>query len=356
MTAKRIFHARVRQMLGILALSASLGISNVLADTVQIKGDAPQSYTVVKGDTLWDISGKYLEKPWRWPELWEGNPQIANPHLIYPGDVISLYYKDGQPHLGINRARGTVKLSPKIRSSVIDDAIPVIPIEAIQQFLRKLKILDKASIDKAPYVVRGQEARIIAAQGDRVYVKGLSDASSGKGYQIYHIGDPINDPTTGDVIGHEGIYIGDAKFDSAGDPATLLITSSAREASVGDRIIARESNEVLTNFQPKVPDQQINGQILNIIDGVGIFATLQAVIINRGAADGLSRGHVLSTFSKGETVLNDVTTESTKDTVTLPDERAGTLMVIEAFENLSYALAMETRLHMRVLDEVRTPE
>jgi hypothetical protein len=355
MTAKRIFHARVRQMLGILALSASLGIGTVLADTVTIKGDAPQNYTVIKGDTLWDISGKYLEQPWRWPELWEGNPQIANPHLIYPGDVISLYYKDGQPHLGINRASGTGKLSPKIRSSVIDDAIPVIPIEAIQQFLRKLKVLDKATIDGAPYVIRGQEARIIAAHGDRVYVKGLTTDDSNKRFQIYHVDDPINDPATGNLIAHEGIYVGDAKFDKAGDPATLYITTAAREARVGDIIVARDSDRALTNFQPKVPEQQINGQILNIIDGVGIFTTLQAVIINRGAADGLSRGHVLSAFSQGETVPNDVTTDP-KDTVRLPNERAGTLMVIEAFENLSYALAMESRLQMRILDEVRTPE
>lgn len=355
MTAKRIFHARVRQMLVILALSASLPIGSVLADTIAIKGDAPQSYTVVKGDTLWDISGKYLEQPWRWPDLWEGNPQIANPHLIYPGDVISLYYQDGQPRLGINRARGTVKLSPKIRSSVIDDAIPVIPIEAIQHFLRKLKILDKASIDGAPYIIRAQEARIIAAKGERIYIKGLPDANDDSRYQIYRSEDPINDPATGDIIGYEGIYIGDAKFDRAGDPATLLITSSVQEAAVGDIIVVRESDDVLTNFHPKVPSQQVSGVVLNIIDGVGIFSNSQAVIINIGASDGLGRGHVLSIFSKGETVPDDVSPKR-GDTVTLPDERAGTLMVVKAFENLSYAITMESRLPMRLLDEVHTPE
>lgn len=354
MTAKRIFSAGIRRALLSLALVSSLGISNVHADTVKIKGDAPQSYTVVKGDTLWDISGKYLEKPWRWPELWEGNPQIANPHLIYPGDVISLHYVDGQPRLGINRARGTVKLSPKIRATQIDDAIPVIPVEAIQQFLKKLSILDKSAMDSAPYVIRSQEGRIIAAQGDRVYVKGLSDTTN-KNFQIYHLGDAINDPSTGDVIGHEGIFIGDAKLDQAGDPATLLMTSTTREVGVGDRVVAREDDEALTNIHPKVPEQQLSGRILNIVDGVGIFGRFQAVIINLGASDGLARGHVLSAFSKGETVPNNVT-EERKDTVTLPDERSGTLMIIEAFDNLSYALAMESRLQMRVLDEVRTPE
>ena len=354
MTAKRIFSARLRRVLGILAVSASLGMSQALADTLEIKGDAPQTYTVVKGDTLWDISGKYLEKPWRWPELWEGNPQIANPHLIYPGDVISLSYVDGQPRLGINRARGTVKLTPQIRSTPIDDAIPVIPVEAIQQFLQKLTVLDKASIDSSPYIVRSEEGWVTAAQGDRIYVRGLTDEGN-KNYQVYRVGDPIEDPTTGQVIAHEGIFAADVELDRIGDPSTLLITSSARETTVGDLVVPREDNKVLSNIHPRVPDSQLNGRILEIVGGVGIFGRFQAVIINLGESDGLSRGHVLSAFSKGETIL-DTNSNKRRDMVKLPDERAGTLMVIEAFENLSYALAMESRMQLRVLDEVRTPE
>ena len=354
MTAKPIFPARIRRALISLALVSSLGISNVIADTLQIKGDAPQSYTVVKGDTLWDISGKYLEKPWRWPELWEGNPQIANPHLIYPGDVISLHYVDGEPRLGINRARGTAKLTPKIRATAIDDAIPVIPVEAIHQFLRKLSVLDQATIDSAPYIVRGQESRIIAAQGDRIYVKGLTDTSA-ESYQVYNIGYPIQDPTTGAVIGHEGIFVGDASLDVAGDPATLILNSVAREASVGDLVVARNGDAALTDIYPKVPDTQLTGRVLIIIDGVGVFGRFSAVIINLGSADGLSRGHVLSSFTKGE-IVPDEGSRDRRDRVQLPDERSGTVMVIEAFENLSYALAVESRAEIRLLDEVRTPE
>ena len=354
MTAKRIFPVLVRQLLGILALSASLGIGNALADTIEIKGDAPQSYTVVKGDTLWDISGKYLEKPWRWPELWEGNPQIANPHLIYPGDIISLSYVDGQPRLGINRAHGTMKLSPKIRSTPIDDAIPVLPLGAVKQFLLKLALLDKATIDSAPYVVRGEEGRIVVTQGQRVYVKGLSDTGD-KGYQIYHAGDPINDPATGDLIAYESIFAGDAKLDQLGDPSTLLVTSNTREISVGDIALARDADSIITDYYPKVPDKQLNGQVLDIIGGIGAFGRFQSVIINLGTSDGLARGHVLSVFAKGETVLDTVSPER-KDTVKLPDERAGSVIVIEAHENLSYAFVVESRQHMRVLDEVRTPE
>lgn len=355
MTAKRFFPARLGRLLISLAIITGLGLSNVLADTLNIKGDAPQTYTVVKGDTLWDISGKYLDQPWRWPELWEGNPQIVNPHLIYPGDVISMYYVDGEPRLGINRAGGTVKLSPKIRATRIDDAIPVIPVDAIHQFLRKSRVLDLSAIESGPYVVRGEESRIMVAHGDRVYVKGLSDASDDT-YELFHRGEPIKDPTTGEIIGYKGIFVGEAEMDVMGDPATLVMTSTAREVAIGDIVMSRPDDELLANIYPSVPEEKINGQVLLVVDGVGIFGRYQTVLINLGKSDGLSRGHVLSTFAKGETIDNNVTLTDRRDTVKLPDERSGTLMVIQAFDNMSYALAMESRMHMRVYDEVRTPE
>ena len=354
MTAKRIFPARICQLLLYAAIFSGLAMGNVLADPLNIKSDAPETYTVVKGDTLWDISGKYLEKPWRWPELWEGNPQIANPHLIYPGDVISLHYIDGQPRLGINRARGVVKLSPKVRATPIDTAIPVIPVEAIQQFLRNPSILDDATIENGPYVISGQEGHIRAAHGDRVYVVGLTD-SANKSYRVYNQGEAIKDPVTGAHLGYEGIFVGDAKLDTFGDPSTLLMTSSAREVAIGDFVVVKEGDDALTDIYPKVPDQQLTGRVLEILDGVGVFGRFQTVIINLGASDGLVRGHVLSAFSQGETVNNTVS-PARGDTVTLPDERAGTLMILETYDKLSYALAMESRTHIRVMDEVRTPE
>jgi hypothetical protein len=355
MTAKRIFPARIGQLVVSVAIILNLSIGNVLADTINIKGDAPETYTVVKGDTLWDISGKYLDKPWLWPELWKGNPQIVNPHLIYPGDVITLFYVDGEPRLGINRAHGTVKLSPKIRATRIDDAIPVIPVEAIQQFLKKSSILDMSAIETGPYVIRGEESRIMASHGDRLYVKGL-EAADNKKYQIYNQGDPIKNPATGEILGYEGNYVGDAKLDVIGDPSTLVVTAATREIKVGDHVVARLEDDVLSNIYPKVPDQPVNGQILNVMDGVGIFGRFQTVIVNLGTSDGLDRGHVLSAYTKGETVDNTVTKDDKDDKVTLPDERSGTLMIIQPYDNLSYALAMESRKQMRVLDEVRTPD
>lgn len=377
MIAKRIFFTKIHRILVILALFAGSSMVKTQADTLEIKADAPQQYTVVKGDTLWDLSGKYLDQPWRWPELWEWNPQIENPHLIYPGDVISLSYSaDGQPRLDLNRSqdgltdqsdpsqddalddaadKGPIKLSPKIRSTPIVDPIPVIPVEALQQFLHRLEVVDKVTMEKAPYIVRIQEERLAASLSDRVYVKGLSVAPQQANYQIYHIGDPIHDPATGNVIAHESLFVGDAKLVATGDPATLLITYSAREALIGDRIVARKDNLAIANFYPQVPNRILRGQVLKIIEGIGIFGRFQAVIINLGRSHGLSRGHVLSVFSDGKTVLDNISPDPV-DTVTLPGERAGTLMIIKTFENLSYALAMESRVQMRTLDEVRTPE
>jgi len=349
MTAKRIFSA-----IWVLLLSGALGISSALADTLDIKGDAPQTYTVVKGDTLWDISGRYLEKPWRWPELWEGNPQIANPHLIYPGDVISLSYVDGQPRLGINRARPNVKLSPKIHSTPISDAIPVVPVDALRPLLTKLDILDKASMEKAPYIIGGQENRILMGQGDRFYATGLS-GSGNKQYQVYHLGAPIKDPKTNEIIAHEGIFVGDATLDIEGDPSTLLLTSSKREVALGDRLVAARKEQSLANFYPKVPGKELNGHVLNVIGGTGVAGRFQTVVINLGKTDGLSSGHVLSVFNVGETVENRATKER-DDTIDLPSVRAATLLVIDTYEKLSYALVMESRLPIRMLDEVRTPE
>ncbi len=372
MTAKSFFLLHPAQVLCIIM--GLLVIPTAVSDTLNIREDAPETYTVVKGDTLWDISGRYLDKPWRWPELWENNPQIANPHLIYPGDVISIHYIDGQPRLSINRSEPdtnqpdanqsepdispspeTVKLSPQIKATPVDSSIPVVPVEDIQQFLRNLKVLDKATIDKAPYIVRGQEGRIIAAQGDRVYAKGLNHAEPGQTFQIYRLGDPVKSPETGNVIAYEGIFIGDAKLEQTGTPSTLLITSSKRETGVGDRLLAATSEADLSNFYPRVPDSPISAKILNVVDGAKIIGRHQTVIINAGTQQGLGRGHVLSTFTKPIEVP-DIVSEDPADTVTLPSERSGTLMVIRPFEHLSYALVMESRLPLRLLDEVRTPE
>lgn len=354
MTVKRILTAPAHQLLSLVILLTNLTAGNALAETIDIKGNAPQSYTVTKGDTLWDIASKYLEKPWRWPELWRKNPGIENPHLIYPGDIISLSYIDGQPQLGINRANSTIKLSPKIRSTPIDNAIPVIPAEAIQQFMYKHKVFDKTTIEQAAYIIHGPNERIISARGDRIYAKGLID-SDNKHYRIYRIDGPINDPTKDKVIGYKGIFVGDARLDHIGNHAVLSITSSVREVHVGDRVFAREKvDPTPADIYPKVPNSPLVGQILEIIDGTKFVGQLQTVIVNLGTADGLSRGHMLSVFNKKKTISGKTSSEHGNIT-SLPSEKSGTLMVMKTFKHYSYALVMESHSLLRIFDEIRSP-
>ena len=348
------------------------------ADTLQVKPDAPQRYVVVKGDTLWDISERYLDSPWRWPELWRGNPHIRNPHLIYPGDTLSLVYVQGEPRLQITRngdappppaappspspappppAAGleVVKLSPQIRATPIASPIPVVAYDNIRLFLRDIRLLDSAVIDAAPYIIRGEEGRTITARGDTIYAMGIAGATAGDKFHVYHVGKPVRDPDSDEVIAYEGIYVGDAEMRRSGEPATLLLTATKREAAVGDRLLQAIPAAELTDFYPKAPAAPVAAKILNVIGASAIAGRYQSVIINAGARQGIVRGDVLATFAKAQTVADTVSGRK-GDTVTLPPERSGTLMVIRPFENLSYALVMESRLPLNIHDAVRSPE
>ena len=357
-----IFKKGLRWGIGLSLVMAS----HLMAQGLEVKPDAPSTYTVVKGDTLWDISGRYLDQPWRWPELWGVNPQIENPHLIYPGDVITLYYQDGQPRLGLNvadrpggsdgvggqgRTPSSIRLSPQIRSKKIDSAIPVIPIEDIQQLLRNLRAFDRASIVNTPYVVGAPQGRIISAEGERIYVKGLTQGH--EQYDIYHISEAIYDPDTKERLAYEGIHVGTARLDKFAEPATLIVTGSSREIVRGDRLIPMVDIQT-GNFYPRPSPGRITGKIISVVDGVGIIGRYQTVIINVGLKHGITRGDVFSAFSKPTTVL-DVVSAEPGDSVELPATRSGTLMVVQPFQKLSYALVMESRLPLRLYDEVRSP-
>lgn len=366
-----MFCAAFCRRLAALCVVAALFGAVATADTLQIRPDAPERYVVVKGDTLWDISERFLDSPWRWPELWRGNPHIQNPHLIYPGDILTLVFVDGEPRLQITRAGQplpavlpppaprpglqTEQRFPRARATPIRGAIPVVNIEDIQRFLRELSLLDSASIVAAPYIVSAQEGRIMAARGDRVYAMGMSAAERGDKFHIYHIGKPVRDPDTDEVIAYEGIFVGDAELERLGRPSTLLLTATKRETATGDRLLTALDESDLTDFYPKPPDTDIAAKILNVIDGGGMAGLYQSVVINAGIADGLQRGDVLSTFTRQE-IVEDTVTKKMGDVVRLPARRSGTLMVIKPFARLSYALVMESRLPLRVHDEVRAPE
>ena len=191
----------------------------VYADEVTLVANHPQTYTVQSGDTLWDISGRFLERPWQWPSLWEANPQIANPHLIYPGDVLALTYRDGRPILGLAARSRNVKLSPRIREFPHDDAIRAIPLDVVQPFLSRPLVVAEGELGRAAYVVGNQDERLAYGSGDHIYVRGMLDTASNK-FSIYREGPPYKDPVTGEILGYQAEHVGDGLVERYGDPAT----------------------------------------------------------------------------------------------------------------------------------------
>ena len=332
----------------LLSCLAGLILSGVVAaETVALKNGHPAEYTVVKGDTLWDISAMFLRDPWRWPDIWHANQQIANPHLIYPGDVLSLVYINGQPRLMLNR--GTVKLSPQIRSTPIDDAIPVVPIDAIQGFLSRPYVLETGQLENAPYIVAFADEHIMGGSGQRFYGRNL-DSSINK-YEVVRQGGDYIDSETGELLGHEAVYIGSSVVQKQGDPSTLLLTETQQESLAGDRLLPAEEDVSLMNFHPKTPATRVDGAIISVLNGVTQIGQYNVVVIDRGEQNGLEVGDVLHIKSRGETIKDDFSS-TRNDMVKLPDEDAGLLMVFRTFDRVSFGIVMHATRAMHVLDKV----
>lgn len=342
-----------------LLVSLTVAVGAVSADTLTLRPDHPTRYVVVKGDTLWDISARFLKDPWLWPKIWRINPQIDNPNLIYPGDVIVLRYDHGRPVVQVERGRhtvklspyaNTVKLSPHARTSPIEEAVPTIPVDAIHQFLMHPLVLSKKDIKRAGYVVAGDEDRLITGAADTIYARSLPEKQATE-YDIYRIGDAYRDPDSGDLLGYEALRVATAKVVEHGDPSTLVISTSNRETLVGDRLLPAQPHSIERYFQPHAPAHKVTGRIIAVLDGVSRIGQYQTVVLNLGADKGMAQGDVLAVYQKGETVHDAV--EGGK--VTLPDQRAGLAMVVKTFDHVSYALVMEAEKDMRVLDSVRNP-
>jgi hypothetical protein len=338
-----------------LALAAQEAAS--ASGQVALNPDHPDQYTVKHGDTLWDISAMFLRDPWYWPEIWYANPQVENPHLIYPGDVLTLVYVNGQPRLQLERGSassgGTEKLSPRIREQSLADAIPTIPLEVIGAFLNRGSVLQKDEISKAPYVVAIREDHMIGAAGNDLYVRG-DVAGVNSGYSVVHVGEKLIDPDDGDVLGYTGIYVGAGTVRRTGDPSTLFLTDSAREAVEGDRLIAH-SPMYPAVFTPSAPSKPIDGSIMAVMDGLTQVGQYQVIVINRGARDGLVPGNVLRIWQTGDKVPDSSKPGRVSRNVRLPDEPAGISMVFQTYDRLSYALVMQATSEIHVLDAVRNP-
>ncbi|HFD81454.1 MAG TPA: LysM peptidoglycan-binding domain-containing protein [Gammaproteobacteria bacterium] len=336
-----------------LALALALLATAAYADQVVLKDGHPDRYVVVKGDTLWDISERFLDSPWLWPEIWYVNPQIENPHLIYPGDVITLVYVDGKPQLRLQRGKGTYKLSPRVRAERIDKAIPTIPIDAIQQFLTQPLVAEKDELENAAYVVSSADEHLITGAGDRIYVRRLDD-SQGDRFHIFRPGDPYIDPVSGEILGYEAQYLGDGTAQKFGDPSTLKLTRTTREINIGDRVKPMSQEDVYPYFTPHSPEKKIDGTIISVVDGVSQIGQYQIVVINRGTREGVDVGTVFEIYQAGEVIADQVSDERNA-AVKLPDEKAGLLMVFRTFDKVSFGIIMKATSALHVGDIVRNP-
>ena len=321
-----------------------------------LNNDVPLNYVVQQGDTLWGISGVYLQEAWRWPELWDTNPQLDNPHRIYPGDVLALRWEGGRPRLGLS-SRGGLKLSPNVRSQSLDTAIPPIPRDQIDPFLRNNRILESGAFSDLPYVIAGDAQRIISGLGDRIYVRGPV-ASGDQVFGIIREGSPVIDPTTQEVLGITALDIGSASLTSGGTEGSsdavkeFEITRMTEEIRIGDRLIPLQAGIMDAFFQPKSPGVEIeNGFMVAVNSGVTQIGPMSIVTINRGDREAVMVGDVFAIYQTGEIVQDPVKQEM----VALPDVRAGVLMVFAVYEKASFGLVLTATRPLAVGDKIRNP-
>lgn len=337
-------------LIGALALLLSQGVA--IADDPLREGH-PDRYVVQKGDTLWGLAQRFLREPWRWPEVWHINPDISNPHLIYPGDTISLSYAGGRPALNVVRGRPTVKLSPRTRATPLELAIPTVPINAIRQFLTRPRVFGEPELMAAPYVVTVVGESVVGGAGNQLYVRGIVEPQTNT-FTIFRPGQLYVDPQTGENLGFESLYLGGARLQREGDPATLEIQTSTREITVGDRLLPDLGDDFQESFMPREPDFPIEGRLIAVLDGVSQIGQFNVVTINRGAREGLQPGHVLAVYQTGG-VVRDPVSYNPGEYVRLPDEPAGVLMVFRTFEKVSYGLIMSATRAIHMQDTVRNP-
>jgi hypothetical protein len=359
--------------MAVATLGLALGAATPIRAVAQVSGtsmsvplapNAPERYVVKKGDTLWDIAGVFLRDPWYWPEIWYVNPEIANPHLIYPGDVLNLVYVDGKPRITLEQA-GPVRLSPQVRSEPLSGAIRAIPYDLLMDFVGRPSLLDKDQVKKSPYVVGMRDRHIVGSTANEIYGKGLDSPAAGTRYNVVHIGDELRDPDDGDLLGYIGHLAGTGeviqnsgavipgsksifKMEREEDLTHLRVLGTNREILQGDKLLPAEV-DVGDDFVPSAPDNEaVLGQIIAIIDGVYVAGRYQVVAINRGGKDGLKPGNVLGVFYRGEAIRdrydrqNWTAYTANYKKVRLPDERSASVLLFQVYDRMSYALVMES--------------
>jgi hypothetical protein len=377
---------------------AALLLALPAAATVQLNPSHPDTYEVQGGDTLWGIAGRFLEEPWQWPEIWESNPGIRDPDLIYPGDVLQLSYRNGEPRISLRRGIRTVKLSPRIRVTPLKEPVPTIPVSVIRPFLARAYVLTKAEIDAAPYVVDFADEHILGGLHNVAYVRSIS-APAGSRFDIVRPGEALQDPSTNEPLGYKGQFVADATLERPGDPASVKLDSVGMEAQIGDRVIAAGDEQEMQTFFPRPAPRGLRGRIIAVLDGVSEIGQYNVVVLNLGSSDGVKPGQVFAVYNGGEMARDTVASGEanwnsrnqrfwsqetwygayradgwfgdnepgpgfpphvklgeSSTTFMLPYEQAGVLMVFRPFSRVSFALVMKAVRAIHVLDTVRPPE
>jgi hypothetical protein len=355
----------------LLAAALFCGVTAVAAQakTIQcdFKPNAPDSHTVVKGDTLWDISATFLEKPWCWPQVWGMNKEeIANPHWIYPGQVVWFDRASGRLKLGNklggDGSTGDMRLSPQLRMQGLGkDAVLSIPSGVIEPFLTQPLIIEDDELRNAPRIIATREGHVFLGKDDKAYVRG--DLKGGTSFQVFRPGQPLKDPVTKQVVGQEAFYLGTLKLQEAAKPGTdvhtFTVASAKEEMGKGDQLMQMPPSP-MRNYVPHPPEVAVDGHILAVYGGVTHAGQNQVVSINRGKLDGLDVGAVLQLYHRGQTVTDPAASKGWhgmgNPTVKLPDEEVGSLFIFRVFKHISYGLIMQVTEPIVVGDVAKSAE
>jgi hypothetical protein len=332
-------------------LLAMMSLVSLAGDKLALAPDHPQTYVVKKGDTLWDISGVFLRDPWMWPEIWHVNPQVDNPHLIYPGDELNLVYIDGQPRLVVKRG-SDVKLTPQVRISSLDLAIPAISLDIIGPFLSDSRVVDREQLDSAQYVLAGKNGHVVTGAGDELFARGNFSEESDKSFGIFRTGDAYIDPDSGELLGYQAFSIAHAKVKAVdGDIATLMLNQTSEEVRTGDRLLPDEQRSISSSFFPAPAKDGTQGYIIAVEGGVSQIGSMDVVIINQGEREGVEIGNVMAVYRVGAVIRDEVTDELVK----VPDARAGLMMIFRTFDKVSYGLVLKATQPIKVMDIIKSP-
>ena len=355
--------------LGTAAPTPALAQASGTSMSVPLAPNAPETYVVKKGDTLWDIAGVFLKYPWYWPEIWYVNPQVQNPHWIYPGDVLRLVYVDGKPRVTVDQA-GAVRLSPQVRSEPLAQAIRTVPYDVLMNFVQRPSLLAKQQVKDAPYVLGFRDRHLVGSRQNEMYARDLGRPPAGARYTILHPTEELRDPDDGDLLGYLALWGGTAEVITTTDARDLsdgithlTVLDTGREILQGDRLLPFV--EVIgDDFLVSAPrDRKLNGQVIAVPGYVSVAGKFQVLAINRGKRDGLVPGNAVAIFARGVEVRDRFSRgldwqrfTATYDTVELPKERSGTLLLFTVYDRMSYGLIVESTQPVHIGDFIKHPD